>query len=51
MKCPYKNAHAGTCMLCQEKYKMPSKFCCLTECGEHEFCRNCTQGAYLKGDK
>ena len=29
------------CKDCQINYKMPFVFCCLYECGEHEFCRNC----------
>lgn len=35
------------CDICKEKYRMPHDFCCLHECGEHEFCRNCTHGIYM----
>ena len=38
------------CLECQIKHKMPYYFCCLDECGEHEFCRDCPSGVYLKGD-
>lgn len=34
------------CDICKEKYCMPRDSCCLHECGEHEFCRNCTHGIY-----
>lgn len=34
------------CDICKEKYCMPHDFCCLHECGEHEFCRNCNHGLY-----
>lgn len=39
------------CKKCSEKYQMPFRFCCLIECGEHEFCRGCDKGIYLKGEK
>ena len=35
------------CDICKEKYRMPHDFCCLYECGEHEFCRNCTHGIHM----
>ena len=38
------------CLECQIKHEMPYYFCCLDECGEHEFCKGCTSGVYLKGD-
>lgn len=38
------------CVNCQITYKMPFKHCCLYECGEHEFCKNCDKGMYLKGE-
>lgn len=38
------------CVLCHDKYQMPHWACCLQECGEHEFCRGCDKGIYLKGE-
>lgn len=35
------------CTECKEKNKMSHDFCCLYECGEHEFCRGCGNGIYL----
>ena len=47
------NRHTGfqptllnDCDICKEKYCMPYDFCCLHECREHEFCRNCTHGIH-----
>jgi len=51
MECPYDCTHFIPCKKCQIEYEMPHNYCCLTECGQHEFCRSCTKGAYLKGDK
>lgn len=39
-----------TCKECAQKYNFPFDYCCLAECGEHEFCRNCKCGIYLKGE-
>jgi hypothetical protein len=36
------------CSACQAENEMPYKYCCLSECGEHEFCRGCGKGIYLK---
>jgi len=41
MKCPDDRIYPGKCAKCQKDHKMPYNFCCLPECGEHEFCRNC----------
>ena len=35
-----------SCEECAKKYHMPFRYCCLTECGEHTFCRGCTNGIY-----
>lgn len=39
------------CSICAEIYQYPYRFCCLNECGEHEFCRGCDKGIYLKNEK
>lgn len=36
------------CKTCQKEYEMPNYYCCLPECGEHEWCRGCDKGIYLK---
>lgn len=36
----------NSCEECAKKYHMPFKYCCLTECGEHAFCRGCANGIY-----
>lgn len=36
------------CKKCVVAYHMPYHFCCLYECGEHEFCRNCKGGIYYE---
>ena len=36
------------CKSCQKQYQMPHIYCCLEECGEHEFCKNCDKGIYFK---
>jgi hypothetical protein len=41
MKCPDERIYIGKCNKCQKEYSMPYIYCCLTECGEHEFCQNC----------
>lgn len=38
------------CKNCSKKYQFPFSFCCLVECGEHEFCKGCDKGLYLKGE-
>lgn len=47
MKCPYKEADSTQCYACQDEKSMPYVYCCLVECGEHEFCRGCDKGVYL----
>lgn len=42
----YKN-----CKECADVNLFPYKFCCIKECGEHEFCRGCNKGIYLNGGK
>lgn len=34
------------CRECSKRYDMPYPYCCLDECGEHEFCRDCANGVY-----
>lgn len=29
------------CETCSKDNRFPFDYCCLFECGEHEFCRNC----------
>lgn len=36
------------CYECQKEFDMKHYYCCLYECGEHEFCRNCRDGIYSK---
>lgn len=36
----------NNCQECSELFNMPNSFCCLNECHEHEFCRNCEKGIY-----
>lgn len=38
------------CKECSKKYQLPFGYCCLIECGQHEFCRGCKKGIYLKGE-
>lgn len=45
---PKEKCEEKGCLDCQQKYQMPHSYCCLDECGEHEFCRNCHEGIYLK---
>lgn len=42
------------CKACNELYNFKYEFCCLFECNEHEFCRDCDRGAnklnkYIEG--
>lgn len=39
------------CNICMNRYNMPYYFCCLEECGEHEFCGNCTHEIYSQEEK
>lgn len=41
MKCPTDAKTSVDCVECQIKHGMPHYYCCLMECHEHEFCRNC----------
>lgn len=36
------------CEKCIVAYHMPYHFCCLYECGEHGYCRNCKGGIYYE---
>lgn len=36
------------CDKCHGEYNMPRWWCCLRECGEHEFCSGCAHGIYEK---
>ena len=31
----------NNCNECHKKFDFPHNYCCLIECGEHEFCRSC----------
>ncbi len=49
--CEYQNLNHTievNCKQCSENYNMRYDFCCLNECGEHEFCKGCNCGIYLK---
>lgn len=48
MECPYETTSRADCIVCQAEKQMPNDYCCLIECGEHEFCRGCDKGIYLK---
>lgn len=37
---------ASDCDNCQSMFSMPHGYCCLEECGEHEFCVGCEHGIY-----
>ena len=39
------------CRECIERYDMPYPYCCLDECGEHEFCGDCGNGVYKQNLK
>lgn len=39
--CGYTNSYGLSCAECSAKYQIPYEQCCLYECGENEFCRNC----------
>ena len=41
-----RNMKVKTCAECQKEFNMPEAYCCLDECGEHEFCRSCNHGIY-----
>ena len=41
----------NNCKSCGKSFKMPYSYCCLKECHEHEFCRNCNNGIYSKDFK
>lgn len=36
----------SSCYTCKDEFDMSHHYCCLYECGEHEFCRNCRDGIY-----
>lgn len=36
----------SSCKECGKQFHMPFDWCCLFECHEHEFCRNCDEGIY-----
>lgn len=42
----YNCKNTKDCNQCQTEYNMPHSYCCLDECGEHEFCRGCNHGIY-----
>ena len=48
---PSEKVPGYTCLQCQADNNMPNGYCCLFECGEHEFCRGCHEGIYLKNSK
>ena len=55
MECPRKEKENGDvlkCTACHLENKMPYPYCCLLECGEHEFCRTCARycSNILKGE-
>lgn len=31
----------SSCLECKTKFNMPDGYCCLMECGEHEWCKYC----------
>lgn len=35
------NYKPDDCCKCARQFGFPYSYCCLEECGEHEFCRNC----------
>jgi hypothetical protein len=47
--CTYENINKESydCEKCHKQYETPHRYCCLNECGEHEFCRSCSKGIYL----
>lgn len=42
----YNCKNTKDCNQCQTEYNMPHYYCCLDECGKHEFCRGCNHGIY-----
>ena len=48
--CSRKPTRIADCIACQAEKQMPHDYCCLMECGQHEFCRGCDKGIYLKLD-
>ena len=36
----------NNCKECSKLFNMPYRYCCLEECHEHEFCRNCNNGIH-----
>mgnify|MGYP006980058451 FL=1 len=46
--CGYTNSYGLSCAECSAKYQIPYEQCCLYECGENEFCRNCDKGIYME---
>lgn len=42
----FKTPATSDCDYCISMFHMPHGYCCLEECGEHEFCRNCNHGLY-----
>lgn len=48
MKCPYNDPVWDTCTACQFSNRMPFWYCCLEECGNHDFCKDCDKGIYLR---
>lgn len=39
------------CQTCSSYFEFPYTWCCLEECGEHEFCADCECGIYkTKGE-
>lgn len=38
----------NNCEECNKLFNMPYRYCCLEECHEHEFCRNCNMEFIIK---
>ena len=36
----------NNCNVCSEIFNMPYDICCLYECHEHEFCKNCNDNGF-----
>lgn len=41
----------NNCEECNKLFNMPYHYCCLKECREHEFCKNCNNGIYNENFK
>ena len=41
----------NNCEECSKLFNMPYRYCCLEECHEHEFWRNCNNGIYNENFK